>query len=169
MGQHGATDCFDVDAERSGDYRDAVWIRGDFAPKALGGTRYRKPPGPVGSTGGQDGKGSRRAEKAQHRWRLCKGRSENWKSADEQSPMFSPAPTSASPAQSALTATAPPDTSPPPAETVQRANTLGPRGRRLSDSNGKKRGVSPVSVPLCHQDYTDSQMGERLLRDHGHF
>jgi hypothetical protein len=50
------------------------------------------------------------------------------------------------PAQSNLTASAPAQNlSPPPAETVQRSNTVGARGRRLSDS-GKKRGVSPVSI-----------------------
>ncbi|WWD19068.1 hypothetical protein CI109_103526 [Kwoniella shandongensis] len=58
----------------------------------------------------------------------------------------------------------PPPPAPTPAipvseATVQRAVTLGatnkPRGRRFSENGARKRGVSP--------------MGERLLRDHGHF
>ena len=73
------------------------------------------------------------------------------------------------PPQSNLTASAPAQNlAPPPAETVQRSNTVGARGRRLSDS-GKKRGVSPVSLTLSFPVIADDQMGERILRDHGHF
>jgi hypothetical protein len=78
-----------------------------------------------------------------------------WEKLTGQPPMFSPPLSSTTPTQpfqpaqqpkSDLTASAPAQNlSPPSAESVQRSNTVGSRGRRLSDS-GKKRGVSPVSA-----------------------
>jgi hypothetical protein len=82
MGQYGTKDRLNVDAQWSGDHRDAVWIRSDLASEKHRGIGYRQSADP-GCYGRQDSKGSRRAEEAQYQRKFRQGMFASQENADD--------------------------------------------------------------------------------------